>query len=108
MQLISTEYLQCLSKNDNFISEEMVNASYYGDYQQYSAIEYANIAGEVALWRAVLLQAFIDLKVKSRKKKYDHARRKAYEWFKFSKNQADVKEVCRLSGYEYRNSTEMH
>ena len=90
------------NSQEQHITEDMMNCSYYGDYTEYAKNEYSAIAGEVALWRAVLLQAFIDLKVKSKNKKYDHARRKAYEWFKLPKNQQDVKEVCNMAGYEYR------
>lgn len=107
MALNDDTFLDLSVSNDNTITADMVTESYYGNYQNYSAIEYAGIAGEVALWRAVLLQAFIDLKVKSHNKKYDHARRKAYEWFKLPKHQEDVKEVCRMSGYEYRKVQEL-
>ena len=91
----------------NWINEKMVNGSYYGDYESYIKNEQVSIAGEIALWRAVLLQAFIDLKIKSKNKKYNFAKRKAYEWFKLPENQEDVKEVCRLSGYEYRQAIKL-
>lgn len=93
--------LYCLD-NDSYISEEMVNDSYYGNYTGYLENNHSSVAGEVALWRAVLLQAFVDLKVKSNNKKYRCSRRKAFEWFKLQKNREDLKEVCRLAGYEYR------
>jgi hypothetical protein len=68
---------------------------------------YSEIAGEIALWRAVILQMFVDLKVKSNNKKYNFSKRKAYEWFFLPKNKEYVKEICRFAGYEYRKVKEV-
>ena len=102
MNNLLQELLSFPTENTDYINESMVNESYYGNYNEYLEHEHISIAGEVALWRAVLLQAFIDLKIKSTNKKYNLTKRKAYEWFKLQKNQQDVKEVCKLTGYEYR------
>ena len=86
----------------NHISDDMVESSYYGDYAEYSKNDYAFIAGEIALWRAVLLQYLIDLKIKSKKKKYNAIKKNAYKWFMDNDNIQNVKKVCNYAGYEYR------
>jgi len=86
----------------NHITDEMVEKSYYGDYNNYLEKNYASICGEVALWRAVLLQHLIDLRIKSKKQKYNSAKKEAYKWFMDEENKQDVKKVCEYAGYEYR------
>ena len=75
---------------------------YYGNCDFFTKNEFFETSGEIALWRAVLLQMFVDLKIKSNNKKYVFIKRKAYEWFFLQKNKEDIKEVCKLAGYEYR------
>ena len=86
----------------NHISDDMIESSYYGDYTEYSKNDYAFIAGEIALWRGVLLQYLIDLKIKSKKKKYNAIKKNAYKWFMDDDNKENVKKVCNYAGYEYR------
>ena len=80
----------------------MVDASYYGDYYDYSAENYDNIAGEVALWRGVLLQQLVNLRIQSENKKYNKRKREALKWFILKDNQKDVKQVCNYARYSYR------
>lgn len=87
----------------NHITNKMIECSYYGDYTEYSRNDYATIGGEIALWRAVLLQYLIDLKIKSKKKKYNSVKKEAYKWFMCEENKNDVRKVCEYAGYEYRN-----
>ncbi len=87
---------------DCFFLDDSINDSYHGNCLDFNEENQSNTIGEIRLWRAVLLQMFVDLKVKSNNKKYNFSKRKAYEWFKLPKNNEDLKEVCRLSGYEYR------
>lgn len=84
------------------ITAEMVDASYYGDYYDYSAENYDNIAGEVALWRGVLLQQLVNLRIQSENKKYNKRKREALKWFILKDNQKDVKQVCNYARYSYR------
>lgn len=86
---------------NNIISLENVNCSYYGDYYEYYVNDYKNeTRGEVALWRAVLLQAFIDLKTKSKKHVKKPVKREAAKWFRTNKR--DLMDVCALADYDYR------
>src|SRR5574344_728215 len=87
---------------DNSISESDVNGSYYGDYTSYNEREYSCIAGEVALWRAVLLQSLIDLKTQSKKRRNKKVKQDAIDWFTKKENKPDVMAVCRYAKYEYR------
>lgn len=82
------------------ISATSVNGSYYGDYYDYEEREYENIAGEIALWRAVLLQSFIDLKTQSKKKRMQPIKYEAYKWFSAT-DQEPVRIVCQLANYNY-------
>lgn len=84
------------------ISASEVNNSYYGDYYSYEEKQFDNVAGAVALWRAVLLQAFIDLKSQSKKKRNQPIKNEAYRWFN-SANQNQVKMVCQLAKYNYND-----
>ena len=59
-----------------YITEEQVNSSYYGEYSSYYNSDNRELLGEIALWRAVLLQAFIDLKSKSKKKTKSYRKQK--------------------------------
>ena len=77
-----------------------MNSSYYGDYYDYETAEYENIAGEIALWRAVLLQSFIDLKTQSNKKRMQPIKYEAYKWFSAT-DQEPVRIVCQLANYNY-------
>lgn len=99
---MSLDNLCNLTQEVSCITEKDINASYYGDYEEYLKHDQVSVAGEVALWRAVLLQAFVDLKIKSKHKKYNATKRKALEWFKSEKSQQDVKDICRMAGYNYR------
>lgn len=88
------------SAENNLISLENVNSSYYGDYYEYYVNDYKNeIRGEIALWRAVLLQAFIDLKTKSKKHVKKPVKREAVKWFRVNKR--DLMDVCVLADYDY-------
>ena len=53
---------------------------------------------EKSLWRAVLLQAFIDLKSNSKKKIAKTYRMKSAIWFNLNNN--NFVKVCYLAGYE--------
>ena len=89
------------SAENGIISLENVNSSYYGDYYEYYVNDYKNeTRGEVALWRAVLLQAFIDLKTKSKKHVKKPVKREAVKWFRANKR--DLMDVCALADYDYR------
>ena len=93
------EELTNSAENDP-ISLENVNSSYYGDYYEYYVNDYKNeTKGEVALWRAVLLQAFIDLKTKSKKHVKKPIKREAAKWFRVNKQ--DLIDVCALADYDY-------
>ena len=88
------------SAENDLISLENVNSSYYGDYYEYYVNDYKNeTKGEVALWRAVLLQAFIDLKTKSKKHIKKPIKREATKWFRTNKQ--DLMDVCALADYDY-------
>ena len=88
------------SAENDLISLENVNSSYYGDYYEYYVNDYKNeTRGEVALWRAVLLQAFIDLKTKSKKHVKKPVKREATKWFRTNKR--DLMDVCVLADYDY-------
>lgn len=88
--------------NDDFkyISEEQVNASYYGNYDTFYENNNCELLGEIALWRAVLLQAFIDLKSKSKKKRNQPIIQEAKKWF-LNKNQSDIMDVCSMANCNY-------
>ena len=93
------EELTNSAENDP-ISLENVNSSYYGDYYEYYVNDYKNeTRGEIALWRAVLLQAFIDLKTKSKKHVKKPVKREAIKWFRVNKR--DLMDVCVLADYDY-------
>ena len=88
------------SSENGIISLENINSSYYGDYYEYYVNDYENeTKGEVALWRAVLLQAFIDLKTKSKKHVKKPIKREAAKWFRVNKQ--DLIDVCALADYDY-------
>ena len=88
------------STENDLISLENVNSSYYGDYYEYYVNDYKNeTRGEIALWRAVLLQAFIDLKTKSKKHVKKPVKREAIKWFRVNKR--DLMDVCVLADYDY-------
>ena len=88
------------STENGIISLDNVNSSYYGDYYEYYVNDYKNeIRGEIALWRAVLLQAFIDLKTKSKKHVKKPVKREAVKWFRVNKR--DLMDVCVLADYDY-------
>lgn len=88
------------SAENDLISLENVNSSYYGDYYEYYVNDYKNeTRGEIALWRAVLLQAFIDLKTKSKKHVKKPVKREAIKWFRVNKR--DLMDVCVLADYDY-------
>ena len=53
---------------------------------------------ETSLWRAVLLQAFIDLRSNSKKKIAKTYRMKSAIWFNLNNN--NFVKVCYLAGYE--------
>lgn len=89
------------STENGIISLDNVNSAYYGDYYEYYVNDYKNeTRGEVALWRAVLLQAFIDLKTKSKKHVKKPVKREAVKWFRANKR--DLMDVCALADYDYR------
>ena len=86
---------------DNNIQVNDVNNSYYGNYITYNEKENDYITGEVSLWKAVLLQAIIDLKTRSKKKRVLSTKIDAIKWFKNEENKEDVKEVCYRANYGY-------
>lgn len=57
-----------------------------------------NKSNEQALWRAVILQAFIDLKNNSKKKLANTFRVKATLWL--NKNNNDFNKVCNLANLD--------
>ena len=88
------------ASDNNIISLDSVNSSYYGDYYEYYVNDYKNeTRGEIALWRAVLLQAFIDLTTKSKKHVKKPIKREAVKWFRANKR--DLMDVCALADYDY-------
>ena len=88
------------ASDNNIISLDSINSSYYGDYYEYYVNDYKNeTRGEIALWRAVLLQAFIDLKTKSKKHVKKPVKREAVKWFRANKR--DLMDVCALADYDY-------
>ncbi len=105
MNTLESEILSYSSYSQNIkehITETDVNCSYYGNYADYISDEYVYIGGEIALWRAVLLQSFIDLKSKSKKKRNQPFKKEAYNWFTKKENENDVREVCSYADYDYR------
>ena len=87
---------------DNNIQSNDINQSYYGNYIQYNDRECEYVScGETSLWRAVLLQAIIDLKTRSKKKRVLLTKIDAIKWFKKEENMEDVKEVCYRANYGY-------
>ena len=83
-----------------YITEEQVNSSYYGEYSSYYNSDNRELLGEIALWRAVLLQAFIDLKSKSKKKRNQPIIQEAKNWF-LNKNQENVIDICDMANCSY-------
>ncbi len=88
-------------QNTNFIKTDAVNSSYYGDYIDYYKRECDDAIGEINLWRAVLLQALIDLKTKTKKKRFQPIKKEAYDWFSKKENQEEVKVICDCAGISY-------
>ena len=83
-----------------YITEKDINSSYYGNYKDYIENNYS-INGYRALWRAVLLQALIDLKTQSKKQRNQPIKQEAYDWFNKKENEQDVKMVCYLADYNF-------
>ena len=81
-------------KKINFITADEVNKSYYGDYFEYYKRECEDAVGEINLWRAVLLQALINLKTKSKKRRMQPSKKEAYDWFTKKENEEEVMVVC--------------
>lgn len=54
--------------------------------------------GEVSMWRAVILQAVLDAKSKSRRKKFVEAKEEALKWI-FEENDG-FREVCLLADFD--------
>lgn len=65
--------------------------------------ENSKIRGEVALWRAVVLQQLIDLKSQSKKRRNQQTKKNAYNWFMREENDDDVKEICDYADYNYND-----
>ena len=89
-----------LNNDIKYITEEQVNSSYYGDYDGCYESDNRELLGEIALWRAVLLQAFIDLKSKSKKKRNQPIIQEAKNWF-LNKNQENVIDICDMANCSY-------
>ena len=89
-----------LNNDIKYITEEQVNASYYGEYDGCYESDNRELLGEIALWRAVLLQAFIDLKSKSKKKRNQPIIQEAKNWF-LNKNQENVIDICDMANCSY-------
>lgn len=89
-----------LSNDFKYITEEQVSASYYGEYDTCYESDNRELLGEIALWRAVLLQAFIDAKSKSKKKRNQTIIQDAKNWF-LNNNQDDVMDVCDMANCSY-------
>ena len=68
-----------------------------------SDAENSKIRGEVALWRAVVLQQLIDLKSQSKKRRNQQTKKNAYNWFMRDENDDDVKEICDYADYNYND-----
>ena len=85
----------------NFITANEVNKSYYGDYAEYYRRECEDAVGEINLWRAVLLQALINLKTKSKKRRMQPAKKEAYEWFTKKENAEEVMIICECAEVSY-------
>ena len=89
-----------IGESDNFVIAKDVSSSYYGDYKSFVENGYKEVLGEVGLWRAVLLQAFIDLKSLSKKRRNQKIIKEAKDWFS---NEEEVKTVCEMANYSYRS-----
>ena len=89
-----------LNNDIKYITEEQVNASYYGEYNGRYESDNCELFGETALWRAVLLQAFIDMKSKSKKKRNKPIIQEAKKWFS-NEDQSDVKNICNMANCSY-------
>lgn len=100
MSNLENELLLYSQNIEEHISNDAVNCSYYGNYTNYISDEYVHVGGEIALWRAVLLQAIIDLKSKSKKKRNQPLKKEAYNWF--TNEEYEVKAVCSYADYDYR------
>ena len=57
--------------------------------------------GEIAMWRAVLLQKTIDLKSKSKKRENIKIQESAKKWFQEKTNQEMIKNICDISELNY-------
>ena len=90
-------FVQDNQKHTNVDIANDLHCCIYNDYNNNSSI-----AGEIALWRAVLLQALIDLKSQSRKKRNQPSKKAAYNWFTKDENDADVRAVCFFARYDYK------
>ena len=59
---------------------------------------FLTMTAEQSIWKAVLLQAFVDLKSNSKKKIAKTYRMKSAIWFNL--NNSDFVRICYLAGYE--------
>lgn len=99
--MINEYYIdEYISEGDSFITAKDVSSSYYGDYKSFVENGYKEVLGEVGLWRAVLLQAFIDLKSLSKKRRNQKIIQEAKDWF--SKDE-EVRTVCEMANYSYKS-----
>ena len=81
-------------------SKQVIFQNYGNENEENNINDYKNeTRGEIALWRAVLLQAFIDLKTKSKKHVKKPVKREAIKWFRVNKR--DLMDVCVLADYDY-------
>ena len=90
-----------LETDMSYIKASDVESSYYGDYLSYYEDNYKDAIGEINLWRAVLLQALIDLKTRSKKRRMQPKKKDAYDWFTKEENKEEVEIVCDCAGISY-------
>lgn len=69
--------------------------------ENYNDRMHKDAIGEVNLWRAVLLQALIDLKTKSKKKRMQPTKKEAYEFFTNKENEEVVILICDCARISY-------
>ena len=108
------QYFVCLPRNenlksvpfDNDMAVEKKDLSSYGINVSHSCnrdAENSKIRGEVALWRAVVLQQLIDLKSQSKKRRNQQTKKNAYNWLMKEDNEDDVREICDYADYDYND-----
>lgn len=87
--------------NSITIDYDVNNALYGENYNDSFYRAHSDAIGEVNLWRAVLLQALIDLKTKSKKRRMQPAKKDAYDFFTNKENEEAVILICECARISY-------